>query len=129
MSWLRSDDIEKLAVGDVVGVTGNYYSGPSIKSVERRTKTQVILNGGMRFNLSGRQVGGSTYSSMHLCTAESAREDLRVMKLERWRKDTGSFMRQFNYAQLTDDQITQVLELLKSFTEANAPKSTEAENG
>ena len=77
-----TEDLSSLKVGDTVIVYGRYGS-KGIATIDRITKTQIVVDDGTKFRKSdGMQVGHSMWSS-YSCIAIATKE--RVQKMERER--------------------------------------------
>lgn len=58
-------------VGERVVLTGGGTSKPSVTTVDRLTKTQIVVASGAKFNIeSRRQVGANTWTTKLLITAD-----------------------------------------------------------
>ena len=81
-----------LKVGDKVGVcSGGWEHRAELKTVARRTATQVILDDHSRWTLRGKRVGeASSYHGSWLITVEDANE---LIASQRVKDERASFMR------------------------------------
>lgn len=113
---MTSDQVATLKVGDIVGVTQRYGYLPELKQVARRTKTQVVLQDGSKFNKYGRSVGGDAWSRRWLMTADEAKERRAETERKAKRNNAIRKLREFNYAALTDEKIEALLAHVESLT-------------
>lgn len=114
-----SDDeewLESLGPGDRVAVTGRFGGLPSLGTVERTTKTQIILSNGSRWRRSsGRQVGeASGYGNSYLRKVTA--KDIDLIKRRRLYSEVSDAL--YNRDKLTTDQLRQMHEIIFSNNES-----------
>lgn len=113
---LNEAEVAALKVGDEVGIGGyGTYVSYSVRTVEKRTATQVTV-AGERFNKRGNKIGGrSRFSATYLISVEEARERIAAQRATLARNQARNALREFSYSALSDEQLFSVRDLLNSF--------------
>lgn len=81
-------------------------SDERIHNIARVTKTLVVLDNGTRYNMSGRQIGVSSYQTKDIYPATA--EDLKRVKLRVIAQNLG----RVKWAELDEDTLIRVGELV-----------------
>lgn len=105
----------ELNVGDRVGVCpSGWYPVPEIRTVTRKTATQVILDDGSRWNKYGTQLGeGSSYHRSHLMTVEEAEKQRAEEVARRKHLALVQQVEAIKFKNVNDDGLHQILQVAK----------------
>lgn len=107
-------DTSNLKVGDKVGVGGCGEMAP-IKTVARRTATQVILDDGSRWNQRGRKVGNAGYSREWLLTEQEAQERNADAEKRRKYNELVREVREIALRSISEDGLRMMLQVAKDY--------------
>ena len=115
---MSSEWIKELKKGDKVIVSGTRQ--PSrVATIERFTKTQIIVDGGSKFRLSdGEGVGGSVwcYSCIDQATDEAIAE---IKEQEKVRKYSRLLEDKVKFSSYTGEQLEQIFDMFTDFNKEN----------
>lgn len=105
-------DVTTLNVGDRVGVGGHGELCP-VKTVARRTATQVILDDGTRWNKRGRRIGDGGWARDWLMTEQDANERNEEARAKQVRRELVRMVRDFQLNDVSDDGLRMMLQVAK----------------
>jgi hypothetical protein len=106
--------VPDLKVGDKIGVSGGGWEPmPEIRTVAKRTATQVVLDDGTRWNKYGRKVGhgSSGYYRQRLMTLAEAEEQRAEALKNRARKKLMRDVRDLDLDKISDEGLQKILDI------------------
>lgn len=111
--------IDDLNVGDRIGVSpGGWDPMPEIRSVTKKTATQITLDDGSRWTKRGRKVGESeSYHGSFLIAVEDAQERRVEALRKRERLALTRELRDALYGKLPTDALREMVEIIKKYSQ------------
>lgn len=109
-------NVSELKVGDRIGVSGGagWYQKADIRTVAKRTATQVVLDDGTRWTKSGRMMGDhSKYWRKYLITeADAITQNAETEKVLA-RKRLIDSVEDIKFKNVSDDGLRMILQVAK----------------
>ena len=111
-------NVTDLKVGDLVGVADTGFNSMcEIKTVAKRTATQVVLNDGSRWTRNGRKVGeGDRFYRAFLLTEQEAIERNAEENKKRKRNALVTQARDIRFKDISDEGLVMILQVAKDHT-------------
>ena len=111
-------NVNELKVGDRVGVGGGggWYQKCEIRTVAKRTATQVVLDDGSRWTTRGRLVGeGASYWRKHLMPEQEAIAQNTETEKVATRKRLIESVESIKFKNVSDDGLKMILHVAKDY--------------
>ena len=110
-----TEDLSSLKVGDKVIIYGR-YGVKSIATIDRITKTQIVVDDGTKFRKSdGMQVGHNMWSS-YSCIAIATKERVEKMERERYIRNMRNYIERC-LNRFNDKQLESICQLVDTIEE------------
>lgn len=111
-------ELKELKVGDKVIIRNRWND--RIKTIERVTKTQIIVNGDKYRRKDGFQINGDTWTPSRIEVLTE--EELRRMQKQNNKEKMKRYIQNFVFDDLSYDEIEHVYNILKKLNNKNHGK-------